>query len=518
MNLKALIIPAVSSNAQAADDKVSLQMQEESALAWCERNNATVVEVLRIPGHSRRYIEFHKAAEAMRRVGIDAYVKLDSYISRNRSEKLFDVLVCWEWGRLARTQGMCAVILERVVLEAGARIFCLDGSGWIDKENFRMSIAIGGFTAASEIDKLVHRHMAANRGKVESGKPISSRLPFSHRIKRDFRGRDIGVEVVPEFQYPIRRMCELLIEGVPFNSLEPKTYKETGLLNPATGKRFSMNAPYFLFWNPAFWGTACTIRDYAGTKRLFGEWVFNPDSPAPKTLDAIRYGAWEPGVPPDLIAKVQAELTRRRSLAGGRPYMQNTREFTGLVVCGACGKNMVYSHLGPVKTPYYFCRGKCPNRKYIREEKVRDFLRNAIDTYIETGGWPMQVEGEAPNPDLGDRIQSLQKISAEISQLQARADKGMWDLYQSQLNAIEDQITQVRQEQKRRKDIQQSRLAANDDLRPLLRGKMDAFWEQPSRKINQMLFTLLQDNRLVSENGEIVRFALARQKKREHRK
>jgi len=58
--LRSVIWCAVSSQAQNEPDKVSLPQQEEDGRKLALSQNWRVVDVMRVPGHSRRYIDFHK--------------------------------------------------------------------------------------------------------------------------------------------------------------------------------------------------------------------------------------------------------------------------------------------------------------------------------------------------------------------------------------------------------------------------------------------------------------------------
>ena len=50
MTKNAIIWCAVSSQAQTAEDKISLPEQERAARDWCEANGYTVIDVLKVEG------------------------------------------------------------------------------------------------------------------------------------------------------------------------------------------------------------------------------------------------------------------------------------------------------------------------------------------------------------------------------------------------------------------------------------------------------------------------------------
>ena len=96
---RCLIWCAVSSRAQNQPDKISLPQQEADSLKLANENSWRVVDVMRVPGHSRRYIDFHKLAEDAAREGIDAFHRL----SRHWEARDFDVMIVLDGNRFART-------------------------------------------------------------------------------------------------------------------------------------------------------------------------------------------------------------------------------------------------------------------------------------------------------------------------------------------------------------------------------------------------------------------------------
>ena len=74
--VRCIIWCAVSSRAQNEPDKISLPQQESDARALAEGNGWEIVDVLRVPGHSRRYIDFHRLAADAGKQGVDAFHRL----------------------------------------------------------------------------------------------------------------------------------------------------------------------------------------------------------------------------------------------------------------------------------------------------------------------------------------------------------------------------------------------------------------------------------------------------------
>ena len=169
--LRAILLTAVSSPQQATSDKESLEMQERDLRALAAREGWDVIDVLRIPGHSRRYFNYHEFAEDMRAAGFDAADKMFAHW-RARD---FDVLAVWMGDRLSREQSMFAEIIARTI-DARATIYDLKSGGWIKEDNYRMYAAMSGYAAASAIDALVTRGRRAQQqgARPRAGRPTGA--------------------------------------------------------------------------------------------------------------------------------------------------------------------------------------------------------------------------------------------------------------------------------------------------------------------------------------------------------
>ena len=121
-SLRSIIWTAVSSRAQNEPDKISLPQQESDSRELAQKNGWQVIDVMRVPGHSRRYIDFHKLAADASQSGIDAFQKLEAHWDAQD----FDVMVVLDGNRFARTQALHAYIVERTI-KIGARIYSLMG-------------------------------------------------------------------------------------------------------------------------------------------------------------------------------------------------------------------------------------------------------------------------------------------------------------------------------------------------------------------------------------------------------
>ena len=102
--MRAILWLAVSTVAQADDEKNSIPSQERQAREYITRENWTIVDVLKVPGHSRRYVDIHECNRDMKERGIFAFDRL----LQHWRDQDFDVLVVRDGSRFARTQALHA--------------------------------------------------------------------------------------------------------------------------------------------------------------------------------------------------------------------------------------------------------------------------------------------------------------------------------------------------------------------------------------------------------------------------
>jgi DNA invertase Pin-like site-specific DNA recombinase len=111
--LRALLWLAVSTPEQAKDEKQSLTAQNDDCKAACEAHGWTVVDVLLIPGFSRRFLDLYEFARAAAADGHDDGWKLIRHLEAGD----FDVFVCRDGDRFGRSQALFSRIAEDILFE-----------------------------------------------------------------------------------------------------------------------------------------------------------------------------------------------------------------------------------------------------------------------------------------------------------------------------------------------------------------------------------------------------------------
>ncbi len=121
---RAIIWCAVSSQAQIGEDEISLPQQESEARTFAADQGYQVVDLLTVPGFSRRESDVITALDEFAAQGIFAYHKLREHWQRRD----FDCLIAFNHSRLGRSSTLHSYVIENTIL-AGARVYLLQAAG-----------------------------------------------------------------------------------------------------------------------------------------------------------------------------------------------------------------------------------------------------------------------------------------------------------------------------------------------------------------------------------------------------
>ena len=511
---RAILWTAVSTQAQADDEKTSLPAQEADLRVLADKQGWQVIDVLTVPGHSRRYIDWHELVKDSLKAGIDSFAQLQTHLDRRD----FDVLAVRDADRFARTQTLHAYIVESVI-EAGAIIWSLS-DGKVDEQNFRMFIAMSGYKAAGAIDQLQKYRDNALNAKAEKGLPISPAPLWGYRFVRSEHGKVVDYELDESKRRAFNDLAELILSGAGWRTLAD----EMNSLGHRTsnGGKFDRMFFYFRVLHPTWWGHAARGFHDPEKGQLAGDWVFDADAPVP---DGVRI--WRDRYPAvwtgEKAERIKAELRRRGSIMRGNASSAETRRFSGIVVCGKCGRFM--QSTGNLRWRGMDCRYRyngfgCTQNRLISEKSIIEFLTPFLKTIKATGDPEMVLSGEDENANL----LRLESARAELATLhnQARALTRLYAekagtplerVYAEELAKLESRAAEIEHV------IARSQAAVTKDppRRAVLESlDVDTLWEQPSRVVNQTLHAVLGQWRLVADGGKIVGYTRPERKTRNH--
>lgn len=518
---RVLIVAAVSSKQQAREDKVSLPQQEADGLAHAEGEGWEVVEVIRIPGFSRRFYTLAELVEHASARGVQGPARLHQHMQ----DKDFDVLWVRSTNRFGREQSINAEVINRVIQECQARIYSqLDG--WIDKANRRAMAAITGYRDSSEIDELLKKRADAIVAQAKRGIPVSTRVPFSHRIVRNpDNGRAIRVDVREELRPLFNDLATLLLEGVSYNNLAAQLFLRFGHTTP-DGKPYFPQRIARLPWNPIFWGNNAIRWQHNHQQRYErGLYMLENTTPAPEAV-SVFYGVCTPVYTGALAEQVKAEL-RRRTERFGVPK-QHTGRFTALVICDGCGNRMTYMRLprsnGVVYT-YLVCpiHGRktlgyppCPQPGHIPEHKLLAWLETHLNDWLHSGRVdllpspkPESHEQARQLEDAKTRLQRrLETLIAELSDVEADLKED----FRRQIRHVKDELlrceAQLNSLRRRERQAASAHAQQQSALHEVTAKTLERFWQQEPLPINQLLRRLLAGAKIVVQKHDAIGFSV----------
>ncbi len=509
MTHRCIVWTAVSTEVQAQDDKASLAEQERQSRALAEANGWRVLDVLRVPGHSRRYIDIHDASRDMLAEGIDAFARL----LQHWHDADFDILIVRDGNRFARTQTLHAYVTERTIT-AGARIYSL-ADGWIDEHNYRMWIAMNGYSAASDIDRLVKASQAPKERLAERGLPPQGPAPWFMRIERTEYGRALTASIDRTYQRLYDDLAALILEGVSWRNMEHELWNRFG--HGKNGRAWKKHTMYFAVMRAAWWGHSA--RNFANTSAPNGQasdlWIFDEDAPLPPGVTIYRH-THDPVWSGEAAERIKAELRRRRHELRGNARKGHIHRFTGLVMCGHCGYIMSHNYGS------YQCRSKwqsidspsrCTRSRSIPWRLIQDYATDILTRMIDQADPEFFIR-----PDVQDNpAQRIASIEADIASIeaqtrrlitkQASAPESLHQLYDEQIQGFGEQL----------RILQASLTAARlewqhhraDDAQLAFRDltaypSLDEFWASGEVRVNQVMHRLMAQRRFVVHNREVV--------------
>ena len=171
---------AVSSKAQAAEDKVSLQDQEQRGQEFAQSlDGGQVVAVYRVGGQSRDIVFWHHAEAA-----IAAYGELRRDIEAGR----LDVLWCYDVDRLGRDPALAQTLISLVETN-GAEVYISTAPHPIGQKTagHRYVSAIQAVRAGEDSALRAYRHASGMRGRVKRGM-IANTPPYGYQAMHSDNG------------------------------------------------------------------------------------------------------------------------------------------------------------------------------------------------------------------------------------------------------------------------------------------------------------------------------------------
>lgn len=488
---------AVSTERQAAEDKISLADQEArcrksaEAQGWVEAAGPYIV-----PGETRTAFINLRDAEA-------AIPELRQMLN-DAERKKFDVLAIYDYHRLRELMDP----VYRTLAAYGVQIYNATQNLPIQPPEQYNQYRDDAAWMMMNLSKIVSRHQVHDlRKKYETGMPArvtkmgvpAISIPFGYRKPP---GREFDSKAVP-VQDPVKALIvlkfkDLLLQGRSLRQLVDFA-NGTGIKSPM-GKSWSMQTIRDILRNPFYagynrWGMSKSFTDPRTGKRIRKRDI------DPEDIKVAR-GLHEPLWDEETHTRIIAELDARGNAYAGKSANQLSR----LLICDHCGATMWMGHNGPRSEPgrsIWRCSKKCTKAANILHSQAIEQAAQILNAEIG------KINDPRPNQNRKQAAFELEKSA--LADLLKRRDR-LVDIYEEegitkdeyrvrrkviddQINSIEDQILKTKNRAIRALERQE---ALNEFAK--LVGGIPAWIEQDEPvKVNQFLRYLLTGFRV---NGD----------------
>lgn len=437
MTHRALIVAAVSTIAQAADDKASIPRQLEDCRAACRAHGWDIASEITIPGHSRNYDDL---AELV--ADCPEYGQIIKAVASNT----ITLVVAWAYDRLYRTDALRAQV-SAYCRRHRVQVYALDQPSEPSADGStsfgtRAMETLKGLISEDENEKRRLRSKAGKEYKVLQGYSMhNNHVPYGYR---KIVGDNI-LEVVPAAANLVRWIFERRAYDRWSTSRIKKDLNNRGIPSPNNGQ---------FGWIDKTVSTILSNAFYKGT---------------------IKYGAvtcetgrHEAIVSPELWQAAQLATPTGEQCLGREPKL-----LTGLCRCGYCGKSMIYqwnkrnNSYGLGCSRYYhtagrFCQCNYQQAKPI-EQLVLDLVVKALLDPEAFLTYRTTKQAERKHDDRELLVRDKQAANAELERWKLAFGAGIIDLdelsshnrqIKARLTDLNRQLQQYEAEDRRNIDMQ----------------------------------------------------------------
>lgn len=542
--LRAVILPSVSTPEQATDEKQSLDTQERELRAIAAARGWDVAYVLRIPGFSRDFISWEECEREMLKANPPIYAMRE--LRELTEKRAYDILMVRDPDRFGRTQTLVSQVAETVCIRYGLRIYSQMDNQLSEGDASRFWAAMVGLRVANDQDKRRKYRHDGMEERLKNDLPVSSVSNRFYKVVRTELGKAIKVELREDMKQLALDLATVVLGDAdnpptPWQSVEAELYRRYGYINPKTNLPFAARTFRRALLTPTTWGHSYLYAHKRTTKgeverqrdrytlphdERQGAWAFDENVSPPAGVLVQRF-AWEPVYTGELAQRIKTELYRRMNVIKGKAKPQDTREFTGLLICKRCGGKLKCNtkvRKNGVIWRAWVCavhnqgehsrlyKKECDQWRQIRDEVVRAFLEPRLQKVVQDSSAAAIIEPSSSG-SLETRRETL---LAEIRAAESYADglmiqraKGLQNLHarldgliqqaDERLGILQNQLAQLEQEESRNLRFVDARAEAVNAIVEIGSG----FWQETPTRINQLLHQIFGEYRLVIDDGEV---------------
>ena len=377
---------------------------------------------------------------------------------REVSEGRWTGVIVMEVERLARGDTIDQGLVSQTFKYSGTKIITplktYDPANEFDEEYFEFGL----FMSRREYVTTNRRLQRGREASAREGKFVGSVAPYGYKRKKLENDKGYTLEIVPEQARIVRMIFELYVSGTDING-EHRRLGMQGVAHrlnelkipPVRHDYWQKETVKDMITNPTYagmirWG----YRKVKKTVTPQGKKTSRPISPDENCV--LTKGLHDAIIPKELFDKAQTLLAEQPPVPVG--YKSGIKNpLCGLVICGKCGRKMVFRR-GTDKKPDYI---KCHAREcttvsapfYLVENRVLELLRQWSDDYTVT----LKSIGAGSDALIADLETASVNLRRELSALEKQR-RSVYDLLERGIYTEEEFTARITELKSRIEDIQ----------------------------------------------------------------
>lgn len=411
---------AVSSRAQATEDKTSLDEQIQAGERFAVAIGGQVVARYVVPGQSRDYwnwYEIERDVAAYRQVRADLEAgRLDVIHAVDADRLGRDTALVQQFYSLAGRHG-CEVYLASAPHELGQQ-----------REEHRFLPAFLSVQAGADQARRIRRHRLGMKARVQRGM-IANHPPTGYEAIRDsVSGLVTGYQFNADIG-AVRTMTELFLRGFSYSEIM-RRLNNGNVLSP-TGRRWKHNTIYGILHNDTYAG----LPDWG---------PYQSETPA-----ASFPVLWDTETHTAILAE------RRRRESGKAPYVRRGGgPLTGVAFCNRCGGPMTryrytdkgrgYVYLNCARHRRKSITGISCHHNNIAEWRVLEAVAQFLESIITPEALDMALASLADEDTCATRQAELDAAHTRIADIERQRERLALALAGGQMDAAIYRVTDDR--------------------------------------------------------------------------
>lgn len=369
---------AVSTLAQAAEDKISLESQEQQGREFAEAVGGEVVAVYTVPGHSRDLWRWSDAESQM-----VAYANLRRDVEASR----IDVLWALDVDRLGRDPALAQQVIS-LVERSGAEVYLQSAPHQLGQKTtaHRYVSAIQSVRVGEDQALRKHRHHSGMKGRILKRGLLAGLPPFYLDVERDpVSGEVVGYRFSDQVG-ALDLMTRLFLEGHSYAEI-CRRLDASGYPPPGDGRHW--------------WARLANEVMLSDVPAGYAHWgPYRTPEPSPHVP-----ARWDS----ETFAAVVRER-QRRSVSGFT--RRGAGPLTRVAYCARCGGHMVRAR--PRRTSPYYLRCNRHAQKAVYPEYTchansirEDAVLEAVGDFLQEMSTPEAIDAMLAEQQEGHQGQAL---------------------------------------------------------------------------------------------------------------